>query len=107
MPFELTITREYFSSHAVDEDCPLSKGRSHSSQEEREKIIAFSILLLAYLSVPSLLFALVFTALVNVSCFVSLFRTGDWMSGLMVALLTVLNLCLATVFKMVVDWLRS
>ena len=77
------------------------------SNKEYENIIAFIILFLIYLSLPSLFFILVLTVIYNISYIIKFFNTRNIMFMLFSILLAILNICLTFCLRLLIKWLRT
>jgi uncharacterized Tic20 family protein len=81
--------------------------KSDATHKEGEKILAFIILLIGFLSVPVLLLTLVLIIVVDASFLIKLYFTRDWMDMLIAISLTVLSIVLAFCLKILIKWLRA
>jgi hypothetical protein len=70
-------------------------------------MLAFVILWLAFLLVPTLLFGVVLTTVISMSYIASAYHTGNPHSIFMAGLLTTVDLCLVIAARMLIKWLRS
>lgn len=77
------------------------------SHEERERILAFILLILAFLIIPTLLFALIFTIIINASYLINFYKTKDVMVLLIGITLAIVNSCLVIGLIRLIKWLKS
>lgn len=83
--------------------------RAHEkdSNNDYEKILAFVILLLTFLSLPLLLFTFILTVILNISYIIKFYYTRNLVFILLIIILSVLNISFIFGLKYLISWLRT
>ena len=75
--------------------------------EDTEKIIAFIIVILSFLSLPILLFIFVITIFMNVTYAIDFYNTRNFMTAVLTVFLTTVNFALFLLLRFLIRWIRK
>jgi len=75
--------------------------------EDTEKIIAFIIVILSFLSLPILLFILIIAIFMNVTYAIDFYNTRNITSAVLTVFLTVVNFGLFLLLRFLIRWIRK
>jgi hypothetical protein len=75
--------------------------------EDTEKIVAFIIVILSFLSLPILLFIFVITIFMNVTYAIDFYNTRNFTAAVLTVFLTTVNFGLFLLLRFLIRWIRK